>query len=107
MRRLASVIHLRPEHEARYRELHAAVWPQVERTLRDAHVTNYSIFLRDGLLFAYMEYVGDDWAADSARIAADETTQQWWRLTDPCQRPFDTAAGGERWVDAAEVYHLD
>lgn len=70
MRRVASVIRLRPEREATYRRLHAAVWPSVLATLRSADVTNYSIFLRDDLLTSYLEYAGDDYAADPRRNAA-------------------------------------
>jgi L-rhamnose mutarotase len=105
--RVASVIRLRPEHEQAYRELHAAPWPEVLEALRRAHVQNYSIFLRDGLLFSYLEYTGDDLAADMAEIARDEATQRWWQLTDPCQQPLDTAAEGEWWAPAQEVFHLD
>jgi len=99
MRRYASVIRLRPEHEAEYRRLHAEPWPGVLAALRAAHVGNYSIFVRDGLLFSYLEYTGEDYEADMARIAADEETRRWWQLTDPCQRPLDTAAEGE-WPSA-------
>jgi L-rhamnose mutarotase len=107
MQRIASVIRLRPEKEDEYRALHEAVWPSVLATLRAANVTNYSIFLRDGLLFSYLEYTGDDYAADMARVAADPETQRWWALTDPCQQPLDTAAEGERWVPTEEVFHAD
>jgi L-rhamnose mutarotase len=107
MKRMASVIRLRPEHERTYRDLHAAVWPSVLATLRKAQISNYSIFLRDGLLFSYLEYTGDDYAADTARIAADPETQRWWQLTDPCQQPLDTAADGEWWAPAEEVFHAD
>ena len=107
MRRIASVIRLRPEKESEYRALHASVWPGVLDALRDAHVTNYSIFLRDGLLFSYLEYTGDDYDADMARVAMDETTRRWWQLTDPCQQPVGTAADGEWWAPAEEVFHLE
>src|SRR5207248_2634148 len=48
VQRIATVIRLRPEKEAEYRALHADAWPKVLDALRAAHVTNYSIFLRDG-----------------------------------------------------------
>jgi L-rhamnose mutarotase len=105
--RYAAVIRLRPEHESRYRELHAAVWPEVVSQLRAAHITNYSIFLRDGLLFSYLEYRGDDYVADLARIAQDPATWRWWQLTDPCQQPLDGASPDEWWAPAEEVFHLD
>lgn len=107
LQRFASVIKLRPEKEAEYRELHADVWPDVLAALKRAHVSNYSIFLRDGYLFGYMEYDGEDFDADMALVAQDEPTQRWWKVTDPCQEKLPTAAEGEWWVPAEEVFHLD
>lgn len=106
MQRYASVIELRPELEATYRELHLDPWEGVLAALRRAHVSNYSIFVRDGYLFSYMEYDGDDFAADMARVADDPETQRWWELTDRCQRRLPTAAPGEWWAPAEELFHL-
>lgn len=106
-KRLASLIRLRPEKEAEYRALHEAAWPQVLAALKAAHVQNYSIFLRDGVLFSYLEYAGEDYVADMARAAADEATRRWLALTDPCQQPVDSAADGEWWAPAEELFHLD
>ena len=107
MRRIASVIRLLPEREAEYVQLHADVWPAVLDALRAANMTNYSIFYRDGLLFSYLEYTGDDYDADTERIAADEATRRWWELTDPCQAPLATAEDGQWWAPAKELFHLD
>ncbi|MFC4031567.1 L-rhamnose mutarotase [Streptomyces polygonati] len=107
VRRFAAVVRLRPEREQEYRRLHAAVPPDVLEALRRAHIGNYSIFLRDGLLFSCLEYSGDDYAADTAAIAADPASREWWRLTDPCQQPLASAADGEWWAPAEEVFHLD
>jgi L-rhamnose mutarotase len=106
-RRVGAVVKLRADHEERYRQLHREVWPGVLDMLRAAHVTNYTIFFRDGMLFSYLEYTGDDYAADMARIAADPTTQEWWALTSPCQEPLGTAAPGEVWAPGEELFHLD
>ncbi|MFF4209936.1 L-rhamnose mutarotase [Streptomyces sp. NPDC001796] len=107
MQRFAAVIRLRPEKEREYRELHAAAWPGVLAALKRANIGNYSIFLRDGLLFSYLEYTGTDYAADTAAIAADPVSREWWALTDPCQQPLDSVAGGQWWAPAEEVFHLD
>ncbi len=106
-RRYASVIKLRPEHAEEYLRLHREVWPDVLATLTACGIRNYSIYLHSGLLFAYYEYVGEDHAADMARIAADPATQRWWKLTDPCQEPVPEAAAGEWWHVVPEVFHLD
>jgi L-rhamnose mutarotase len=107
VQRVASVIRLRPEMEQEYRKLHADVWPGVLDALRAAHITNYSIFLRDGLLFSYLEYTGDDYEADLARVGKDETTRRWWQFTDPCQQAVDSAGAGEWWALAEELFHFD
>jgi len=107
MQRYAAVIRLRPEQEAEYRALHAEVWPAVLATLTRANIRNYSIFLRDHVLFSYLEYVGEDYAADMAHVAADPETKRWWTFTDPCQQPVDAAAPGEWWAPMEEVFHLD
>ncbi len=107
VRRFASVIRLRPDRVDQYRRLHREVWPEVLQTLSSVGIRNYSIFFRDGLLFSYYEYVGDDHAADMARMAADPATQRWWSLTDPCQEPVQTAEAGEWWAPAVELFHLE
>jgi L-rhamnose mutarotase len=106
VKRLAQTIRLRPEKREEYLALHRSVWPGVEAALRVANIRNYSIFLRDDVLFAYFEYHGDDFEADLATVASDPETQRWWRLTDPCQEPWpDTGAGGN-WSDLQEIWHL-
>ena len=107
MKRVATVIRLRPEKEQEYRALHAAVWPDVLAALHRAHIGNYSIFLRDGLLFGYYEYTGDDLDGDLARLAEDEVTRRWWQLTDPCQQPVASAVEGQWWAPMEEVFHDD
>jgi L-rhamnose mutarotase len=107
VQRYASVIELRSEQDEAYRELHLNPWPEVLASLKRAHVANYSIFVRDSYLFSYLEYEGDDFEADMARIAEDPDTQRWWELTNPCQRRLATAAPGEWWAPAEELFHLD
>ena len=107
MRRYAQVIGVKPEQIETYERLHAQVWPEVLATIRACNMRNYSIFRHGALLFAYFEYVGDDFAADMARIAADPKTQEWWKLTDPLQEPMPDRAEGEWWATMREVFHSD
>jgi L-rhamnose mutarotase len=107
LRRYAQVIRLRPEDEAEYVRHHAEVWPTVLRTIADCNIRNYSIFLRNGLLYAYFEYHGADYAADMRKMAADPETQRWWTIMDPMQLPVADAAPDERWSQLTEVFHFD
>lgn len=105
--RHASVIQLKPEAEQQYRRLHAAVWPAVLKQISRSNITNFSIFLRDGLLFSYFEYVGDDYRADMAAMDGDAETRRWWTLTAPCQQPVTSADPNDWWAPMEEVFHHD
>ncbi len=107
MQRYGSVIKVKPEKLEEYKQLHAAVWPGVLKMIADCHIRNYSIYLKDGFLFSYFEYTGADFAADMAKMAADPVTQDWWKLTDPCQEPLPTRQAGEWWASMEEVFHTD
>lgn len=109
MQRMAQIIGVRPEEIARYKEIHAAVWPEVLATIAACNIKNYSIFLREpeNLLFSYFEYHGTDYAADQATMAADPKTQEWWEITMPQQRQLESVGEGEWWAEAEEVFHVD
>ena len=107
VKRYGQVIGVKPEHLEEYKAYHAAVWPEVLATITACNILNYSIFHKNGQLFAYFEYVGDDFAADMARMAADPKTQAWWAIMEPMQDPLATRAEGEWWTNMEEVFHLD
>jgi L-rhamnose mutarotase len=112
LQRYGSIIGLKPEKIAYYKELHHAVWPGVLKMIKDCHIRNYSIYLKEiepgrFYLFSYLEYMGTDYEADMARMAADPTTRKWWEETDPCQFPIPVRAQGEKWAGMEEVFHID
>jgi L-rhamnose mutarotase len=112
MKRYGMVIGLRQEKLEEYKRLHAAVWPDVLKMIQQCHIRNYSIYLRkldDGrhYLFSYFEYVGTDFPADMAKMAADPMTQKWWAICEPCQQPLQDRASKEWWAGMEEVFHAD
>lgn len=107
MQRYGSVIKVRPEHYEEYKRLHANVWPSVLKQIRDSHIRNYSIYYKDGWLFSYFEYVGDNFEADMAKMADDPETQRWWDVCKPCHEPLETRAEGEWWASMDEIFHTD
>jgi len=107
MVRYGQIIQVKQEMLEKYKALHASPWPEINEMITACNIENYSIFYRDGLLFAYFEYVGDDYDADMAKMAADPLTQKWWAECKPCQQPVDSAAEDEWWGNMQEVYHLD
>jgi L-rhamnose mutarotase len=107
MKRYGSLIGLRPEALDEYKKYHAAVWPEVLTMIQKCNIRNYSIFLKDSLLFSYFEYHGTDYSSDMARMAADPKTQEWWAIMMPMQRPIETRGKDEWWASMQEVFHLD
>jgi L-rhamnose mutarotase len=95
---------LLPGAEAEYRRRHAAVWPEMLDALRAAGARDYSIFLDDDRLFAYLEV--EDFDRFRAAMAATEVNDRWQAdmasLIDPLTDP---ATGFHRRLD--EVFHVE
>lgn len=47
MKRYGMVIGLRAEKLNEYKQLRAAAWPEVLKLIKQCHIQNYSIYLRD------------------------------------------------------------
>ena len=105
--RYGQIIGLKREAYEKYVEYHAQVWPGVLKTIHDCNIRNYSIYFKDDMLFAHFEYVGNNFTADMAKMAADPTTQEWWAIMKPLQQPIPSRAEGEWWANMQEVFHLD
>lgn len=112
VQRYGMVIGIKPEKTEYYKKLHAATWPGVLKMIKECHIRNYSIYLREiepgkFYLFSYFEYTGRDFEADMLKMAADATTQEWWKETNPCQMPIPTRGEKEWWSRMEEVFHTD
>ena len=69
VQRFGTVIGLKAEKLAEYKELHANAWPEILQNIEKANIHNYSIYLTqfdDGnhYLFSYFEYTGSDLESD-------------------------------------------
>ena len=87
-KRMGMCIGLNAEKIAEYKRLHADVWPGVLARISASNIRNYSIFLREpeNLLFAYWEYLGTDFGADMAAMAAWNTRCSSWPMAAPPRR---------------------
>jgi len=104
MRRFGQIARLKPEHVEEYQRLHADAWPKVLEMISQCNLRNYTIFLKGRELFAYFEYIGDDYEADMEKMAADPITQEWWRHTKPC---FEQHTQQIYYQDMEEIFHLE
>ncbi len=107
VQRFGSVIKVKPEKLEQYKNLHAAVWPGVLEMISKCHIANYSIYYKDGFLFSYFEYTGNNYKRDMEKMAADPITKQWWDVCKPCQEPLTTRKDGEWWASMEEIFHYD
>lgn len=97
-----------PRQLDRYRERHAAVWPEMLVALRDAGWRNYSLFLAEtGLLIGYFE--ADDKDLAQARMAATDVNARWQAQMAELFNVDGAAAArpDEAFVYVAEVFHLE
>lgn len=104
MKRYGMVTRLKPEGYENYKKLHADAWPDVLKMITRCNIRNYSIYYRDGQLFSYFEYLGQDFEGDMAIMAADETTQKWWKA---CHPDFDPYIPGKPWALMEELFYME
>lgn len=103
MIRKAFVMSVNAGSEAEYERRHSPIWPELEATLREHGVRNYSIFLQSETrqLFAFAEI--EDEARWNA-IARTPICQKWWAHmqeimpSNPDNSPVAT--------ELREVFHL-
>lgn len=111
IQRLGSVIGLKPEMEALYRQLHANAWDSVLDQLKKSNIYNYSIYITElegkKYLFSYFEYRGKDFESDMNLVAEDPETQRWWSQTDPCQIQLQNRQAGSNWSEMERVFFVE
>ena len=95
---------LKPEKIGEYEALHADPWLGVLATIRDCNLRNYSIFRHEDLVFAYFEYIGDDYEADMEKMAQDPVTQEWWKHTKPCFVKYSITPDAEFYADMKQIF---
>jgi L-rhamnose mutarotase len=107
MKKFAQVIKIKPEGKEQYIAYHKNPFPGVNEMITECNLRNYSIFQRGDYLFAYFEYIGDNFEEDMAKMAADPITQKWWDAVKPLMDPLPDRTESEFWSDMEMVYHLD
>lgn len=107
MKRIGEMVMIRPEGLELYKKYHADPLPGVNEMIKACNIQNYSIFQRGKYMFAYYEYVGDDFAADMKKLEEDAVSQEWEALVRPLMKPLPDRAEGEFWAGMNEIYHLE
>jgi L-rhamnose mutarotase len=78
MKRFGFKMKLNPGCTEEYRKRHSEIWPELVKLLKDAGVSNYSIFLDEetNTLFAYQEQAGESSSQD---LGSTEVVRRWWK----------------------------
>ena len=71
-----------------YLKNHQNVWPEILEELKKIKVKNYSIFLKEDFMFGYLEYDGNNFNEDMAKMASIEIVDKWTKLMVDCFNPF-------------------
>ena len=104
MQRVAFIMRIKPGTQEEYRRRHRQVWPELLADLRRAGCTNYSIYLRDTELFAYMEVEGFDRYLEI--MATSQVSERWeTQMSDILIRETEAATGFPPVLE--EVFHLE
>jgi L-rhamnose mutarotase len=76
---IAFRMQLLPGFEAQYRKRHAEIWPELVALLKDAGISDYSIFLdrETSSLFAVLRRRADH---TMEHLSQNELMQRWWAM---------------------------
>jgi len=94
---------------AEYEHWHRAEngWPEIRKSILDAHITTMEIYRTGNRLFMIMETT-DDYSPE-AKTAMDKNNpkvQEWEQLMWKFQQPLPWAKEGEKWVLMDKIFEL-
>ncbi len=104
MKRLAFKMHLNEGQKQAYIQRHNEIWPELKKLLKDAGVSEYSIFLdvATNTLFAFQKVEGDGGSQD---LGQTEIVQKWWAfMADIMQTNPDNSPVS---VELEEVFYME
>ena len=104
MNRLAFKMYLNEGQKEAYKKRHNEIWPELKKLLKDAGVSEYSIFLDEetNILFAFQKVSGEGGSQD---LGKTEIVQKWWAFmadvmkTNPDNSPVS--------VQLEEVFYME
>lgn len=103
MEKIAFKMMLNPGQVSEYKKRHDEIWPALSALLKDAGISDYSIFLDEGtnILFAVL-YRTADHKMDA--LPNHEIMQRWWDFMGDIMETHDD--GSPVVVRLNEMFHL-
>jgi L-rhamnose mutarotase len=104
MERLAFKMYLNEGQKEEYKKRHNALWPELHTLLKNAGVSEYSIFLDEetSILFAFQKVSGEGGSQD---LGQTEIVKKWWAFmadimkTNPDNSPVS--------IPLEEVFYME
>ena len=104
MRRLAFKMHRREGQEEEYKKRQNKIWPELKKLLKEAGISEYSIFLDDetSTIFAFQKVQE---TGGSQTLGENEIAKKWWAYmadimkTNPDNSPVS--------IDLKEVFFME
>jgi L-rhamnose mutarotase len=95
---------LKPGAVAEYKKRHDEIWPELAAELREAGVSDYSIFLDEATLTLFaVQKLADEKAA--AELPRSPVVRKWWDYMAPLMEVNQDHSPVVR--PLREVFHLD
>jgi L-rhamnose mutarotase len=104
MRRIGTLMKLKPGALNEYVRLHDVIWDEVVQAGYEAGMRNYTIFHRNGYLFSYYEYIGDNFEADMDLKNALPVSKRWQKATGSLRECIE---GDSLVIMLDEIWHHD
>ena len=104
MQRIAFKMYLNPDQKEEYKKRHDKIWPELKKLLKDAGVSEYSIFLDDetNTLFAFQKVSNESGSQD---LGQTEIVKKWWKfMADIMKTNSDNSPVS---VPLEEVFYLE
>ncbi|MFY0606520.1 MAG: L-rhamnose mutarotase [Cyclobacteriaceae bacterium] len=104
MKRIAFKMHLNEGQKKEYRRRHDEIWPELKLLLKEAGVSEFSIFLDEdtNTLFGFQKVTGEGGSQD---LGQNEIVKKWWAYmadimeTNPDNSPVS--------IPLDEVFYLE
>lgn len=110
MKRYCLAVDLKNDEQliAEYEQYHVRIWPEIEKSIRDAGITSMEIYRMGNRLFMIMEATDDfSFEKKAAMDAGNARVQEWEELMWHYQQALPTAKKGEKWVLMKKIFDLN
>ena len=104
MNRVAFKMHLNEGQKEEYRKRHDEIWPELKVLLKDAGISEYSIFLDEetNTLFAFQKVNSEGGSQD---LGKTDIVQKWWKyMSDIMKTNADNSPVS---VPLEEVFYIE